>query len=48
LFQFTNIVKHGFNLSVQQENRLKQIGATVRSALSYFERMKLNVEKEKM
>ena len=33
-------------LSFQQENRLKQIGATVRNAGSYIERLKLNEEKE--
>ncbi|XP_030955873.1 putative glutamine amidotransferase GAT1_2.1 [Quercus lobata] len=35
-------------LSFQQENRLKQIGATVRNAGSYIERLKLNEEKEKL
>ncbi|XP_027359354.1 putative glutamine amidotransferase GAT1_2.1 [Abrus precatorius] len=35
-------------LSVQQENRLKQMGATVRNAGSYVERLKLNEEREKM
>ncbi|XP_004492963.1 putative glutamine amidotransferase GAT1_2.1 [Cicer arietinum] len=35
-------------LSVQQENRLKQMGATVRNAGSYIERLKLNEEREKM
>jgi len=35
-------------LSVQQENRLKQMGATVRNAGSYVERMKLNEGREKM
>ncbi|KAK7381442.1 hypothetical protein VNO78_34134 [Psophocarpus tetragonolobus] len=35
-------------LSVQQENRLKQMGATVRNAGSYVERMKANEGREKM
>lgn len=35
-------------LSVQQENRLKQMGATVRNAGSYVERLKLNEGREKM
>lgn len=35
-------------LSLQQENRLKQMGATVRNGGSYIERLKLNGEKEKM
>ncbi|XP_022635832.1 uncharacterized protein LOC106758066 isoform X2 [Vigna radiata var. radiata] len=35
-------------LSAQQENRLKQMGATVRNARSYKERVKLNEEREKM
>ncbi|OAY57104.1 putative glutamine amidotransferase GAT1_2.1 [Manihot esculenta] len=33
--------------SFQQENRLKQIGATVRNGGSYIERLKLNEESEK-
>jgi orotate phosphoribosyltransferase len=33
---------------VQQENRLKQMGATVRNAGSYIERLKQNEEREKM
>lgn len=35
-------------MSVQQEKRLKQMGATVRNAGSYVERLKLNEEREKM
>ncbi|KAG6720416.1 hypothetical protein I3842_03G059900 [Carya illinoinensis] len=35
-------------LSLQQENRLKQMGATVRNGGSYIERLKLNAEKEKL
>lgn len=35
-------------LSVQQENRLKQMGATVRNGGSYVERLKLNEVREKM
>ncbi|CAK7344259.1 unnamed protein product [Dovyalis caffra] len=35
-------------LSLQQENRLKQMGATVRDAGSYIERMKMNEEREKL
>ncbi|KAK4776235.1 hypothetical protein SAY87_024196 [Trapa incisa] len=35
-------------LSLQQENRLKQIGATVRNGGSYLGRMKLNEEREKI
>ncbi|KAI4389322.1 hypothetical protein MLD38_001559 [Melastoma candidum] len=34
-------------LSVQQEKRLKQMGATVRNAGSYIERLRLNEDKEK-
>ncbi|XP_057980573.1 putative glutamine amidotransferase GAT1_2.1 [Malania oleifera] len=33
-------------LSLQQENRLKQMGATVRNACSYFERLKVNEGRE--
>ncbi|KAF2295301.1 hypothetical protein GH714_032500 [Hevea brasiliensis] len=35
-------------LSFQQENRLKQIGATVRNGGSYIERLKLNEESERL
>ncbi|WCJ24473.1 Class I glutamine amidotransferase-like superfamily protein [Euphorbia peplus] len=35
-------------LSLQQENRLKQMGATVRNASAYRERMKMNEEREKL
>ncbi|XP_048129382.1 putative glutamine amidotransferase GAT1_2.1 isoform X2 [Rhodamnia argentea] len=35
-------------LTLQQEKRLKQMGATVRNAGSYIERLKLNEEREKM
>nr|XP_043618399.1 putative glutamine amidotransferase GAT1_2.1 [Erigeron canadensis] len=35
-------------LSMQQEKRLKQMGATVRNASSYFKRMKQNEEREKL
>ncbi|KAL4337715.1 hypothetical protein AHAS_Ahas12G0137900 [Arachis hypogaea] len=35
-------------LNVQQEKRLKQMGATVRNAGSYIERLKLNQEREKL
>ncbi|KAG8373755.1 hypothetical protein BUALT_Bualt11G0058100 [Buddleja alternifolia] len=35
-------------LSLQQEMRLKQMGATVRNASSFLERLKLNEEKEKL
>ncbi|KAL2246979.1 uncharacterized protein LOC105176146 [Sesamum indicum] len=35
-------------LSLQQETRLKQMGATVRNASSYLERLKLNEEKEQL
>ncbi|KAJ4707056.1 Class I glutamine amidotransferase-like superfamily protein [Melia azedarach] len=35
-------------LSLQQENRLKQMGATVRNGGSYFERLKLNEGREKL
>ncbi|KAG6412467.1 hypothetical protein SASPL_125146 [Salvia splendens] len=34
-------------LSVQQETRLKQMGATVRNASSYLERLRLSEEREK-
>lgn len=33
-------------LSVQQEKRLKQMGATVRNASSYLHRLKMNEERE--
>ncbi|KAK9071401.1 hypothetical protein SSX86_009970 [Deinandra increscens subsp. villosa] len=35
-------------LSLQQENRLKQMGATVRNASSYMERLKMNEGREKL
>ncbi|GMJ00703.1 hypothetical protein like AT5G38200 [Hibiscus trionum] len=35
-------------LSVQQENRLKQMGATVRNGRRYIEKLKLNEERENM
>ncbi|GLT59271.1 hypothetical protein SLA2020_321000 [Shorea laevis] len=35
-------------LSIQQENRLKQMGATVRNAGSYIERLKQNEERERL
>ncbi|KAE8077268.1 hypothetical protein FH972_015843 [Carpinus fangiana] len=35
-------------LSLQQENRLKQMGATVRNAKLYMGRLKMNEEKERM
>ncbi|CAI9282648.1 unnamed protein product [Lactuca saligna] len=35
-------------LSLQQEKRLKQMGATVRNSSSYMEKMKLNEEREKL
>ncbi|KAI4352196.1 hypothetical protein L6164_006469 [Bauhinia variegata] len=35
-------------LSMQQENRLKQMGATVRNSKSYIDRLKLNEEREKL
>ncbi|KAK1410387.1 hypothetical protein QVD17_36924 [Tagetes erecta] len=35
-------------LSLQQENRLMQMGATVRNASSYMERLKLNARREKL
>ncbi|KAJ0043386.1 hypothetical protein Pint_18731 [Pistacia integerrima] len=35
-------------LSLQQEKRLKQMGATVRNANSYLERLKLNEERERI
>ena len=34
-------------LSLQQENRLKQMGATVRNGSSYFQRLKMNEERER-
>ena len=33
-------------LSLQQENRLKQMGATVRNAGSYIERLRMNEERD--
>lgn len=35
-------------LSVQQENRLKQMGATVRNGSHYIEKLKLNEERERL
>ncbi|KAK2986776.1 hypothetical protein RJ640_011001 [Escallonia rubra] len=35
-------------LSMQQEKRLKQMGATVRNASSYFDRLKLNDQRERL
>ncbi|OVA04952.1 Peptidase C26 [Macleaya cordata] len=35
-------------LSTQQEKRLKQMGATVRNASSFLERLKMNEEREKL
>ncbi|KAL8240568.1 hypothetical protein R6Q59_013923 [Mikania micrantha] len=35
-------------LSMQQENRLKQMGATVRNASSYMERLKMDEKREKL
>ncbi|KAH7533940.1 hypothetical protein FEM48_Zijuj04G0185000 [Ziziphus jujuba var. spinosa] len=35
-------------LSLQQEKRLKQMGATVRNGGSYIERLKMNEEREKV
>ncbi|KAI3794190.1 hypothetical protein L1987_36819 [Smallanthus sonchifolius] len=35
-------------LSLEQENRLMQMGATVRNASSYMERLKLNKKREKL
>ncbi|KAI7757555.1 hypothetical protein M8C21_019752 [Ambrosia artemisiifolia] len=35
-------------LSLQQENRLMQMGATVRNASSYMEKLKLNAKREKL
>ncbi|KAK9061969.1 hypothetical protein SSX86_019153 [Deinandra increscens subsp. villosa] len=35
-------------LSLQQENRLMQMGATVRNASSYMERLRLNAKREKL
>ncbi|XP_022134385.1 uncharacterized protein LOC111006657 [Momordica charantia] len=34
-------------LSVQQENRLKQMGATIRNGSSYIEKLKLNEQRER-
>ncbi|KAJ8548269.1 hypothetical protein K7X08_030738 [Anisodus acutangulus] len=36
------------SLSLQQENRLKQMGATVRNASTYMNRLKMNEERERM
>lgn len=35
-------------LSLQQENRLKQMGATVRNANSYIKKLKLNEERQRV
>lgn len=35
-------------LSSQQETRLKQMGATVRNASSYAQKLKMNEEREKL
>ncbi|KAM0068119.1 putative peptidase C26, gamma-glutamyl-gamma-aminobutyrate hydrolase PuuD [Helianthus debilis subsp. tardiflorus] len=42
------LLQSNIALSVQQENRLKQMGATVRNASSYMERLKMNEEREKL
>lgn len=48
LMGLTCILQSNTALSVQQEKRLKQMGATVRNAGSYVERLKLNEERERM
>ena len=35
-------------LSLQQETRLKQMGATVRNASSYSQKLKVNAERERL
>lgn len=44
----SNWLQSNIALSMQQENRLKQMGATVRNASSYMERLKMNEEREKL
>ncbi|MFS7910359.1 hypothetical protein Hanom_Chr02g00105411 [Helianthus anomalus] len=41
-------LESNITLSVQKENKLKQMGATVRNASSYMERLKMNKEREKL
>ncbi|XP_062107423.1 putative glutamine amidotransferase GAT1_2.1 [Humulus lupulus] len=41
-------LKSNTALSLQQENRLKQMGATVRNANSYIKKLKLNEERQAM
>ncbi|XVE92605.1 hypothetical protein REPUB_Repub01dG0112700 [Reevesia pubescens] len=43
-----NFLEANTALSLQQENRLKQVGATVRNASIYKERLKINEEREKV
>ncbi|MFS8025814.1 hypothetical protein Hanom_Chr16g01479541 [Helianthus anomalus] len=43
-----NWLQSNIALSVQKENKLKQMGATVRNASSYMERLKMNKEREKL
>lgn len=45
---FGNRVQSNKALSLYQENRLKQLGATIRSGSSYLEKMKMKEEKEKL
>ncbi|GKV09714.1 hypothetical protein SLEP1_g21171 [Rubroshorea leprosula] len=40
-------LESNIDLSIQQENRLKQMGATVRNGGSYIERLKQNEERER-
>ena len=40
------MVQSNTALSVQQEKRLKQMGATVRNASGYINRLKVNEERE--
>lgn len=46
MMRFMNLFQSNRALSLQQEHRLKQMGATVRNASSYMEKLKLNEERE--
>lgn len=48
MLSFSKQLQANTALSLQQEKRLKQMGATVRNASVYMERLKMNEEKEKL
>ncbi|KAK3004408.1 hypothetical protein RJ639_018784 [Escallonia herrerae] len=45
---YCSYIQSNTALSMQQEKRLKQMGATVRNASSYFDRLKLNDQRERL